>query len=336
MWNNDSIVLYFYIGMAILALWAVSQAWRSQANTETIHPFKAFVHLLAFYLSYLLPPLVFFSVYAGVQGYYSIHEAIFVFLVSAVLSYARFIEPHLIQVKTTQYQIHPDRRLLKPVKIALIADLHIGLFSGHERQLKQIVKKLNLQNPDIVVVAGDWTYEPENKLVEELAVLKEICAPVYSVNGNHDEQYPGPPIQELLKTALEQNNVIDIEGRIVEFDEFRLLGIGDLWAGKTDMRYMPDLPQDKPWVLLSHNPDTVDMVPKLPTRPLMLAGHTHGGQVELPWLTDYVMKKVSILGHKKGLYRHDHADVFVTVGTGMVGVPFRFGVPPTIDIIELL
>ncbi len=147
----------------------------------------------------------FFSVYAGIQGYYSIHEAIFVFLVSAVLSYARFIEPHLIQVKTTKYQIHPDRRLLKPVKIALIADLHIGLFSGHERQLKQIVKKLNLQNPDIVVVAGDWTYEPENKLVEELAVLKEICAPVYSVNGNHDEQYPGPPIQELLKTALEQN-----------------------------------------------------------------------------------------------------------------------------------
>ena len=59
MWDNDSVVLYFYMGMAILALWAVSQAWRSQANTETIHPFKAFVHLLAFYLSYLLPPLVF-------------------------------------------------------------------------------------------------------------------------------------------------------------------------------------------------------------------------------------------------------------------------------------
>ena len=56
MWDNDSVVLYFYMGMAILALWAVSQAWRSQANTETIHPFKAFVHLLAFYLSYLLPP----------------------------------------------------------------------------------------------------------------------------------------------------------------------------------------------------------------------------------------------------------------------------------------
>ena len=82
------------------------------------------------------------------------------------------------------------------------------------------------------MVAGDWTYEPENKLAQELAVLKEIHAPVYSVTGNHDEQYPGPPIQELLRYALEVNQVMDIEGQIVEFDEFRLLGVGDLWAGK--------------------------------------------------------------------------------------------------------
>ena len=220
--------------------------------------------------------------------------------------------------------------------MALIADLHVGLYSGHERQLRIIVEKLNQAQPDIVVVAGDWTYEPEHKLAEELQVLRQIQAPVYSVPGNHDEQYPGPPIQELLKHALDVNEVIDIEGQIVEFDEFRLIGIGDLWAGKTDMRFMPELPQDKPWLILSHNPDTVDMVPELPLRPLMLSGHTHGGQVELPWLTNYIMKKVSILGHKKGFYEHEHADVFVTVGTGMVGVPFRFRVPPTIDIIELI
>lgn len=336
MGNLHSVPFYFYIGMAVLAVWAVSQAWISQSRTQTIHPFKAFTHLLAFYLSYLLIPLFFFSIYAGFAGIYSIHEAIFVFLVSGVLCYARFVEPHLIQIKKTQYQLYENKKLLKPMKIALIADLHIGLFSGHERQLKLIVKKLNAVQPDLVVVAGDWTYEPEDKLAEELAVLKGIHAPVYSVNGNHDEQYPGPPIQELLKHALDTNQVMDIEGRIVEFNEFRLIGIGDLWAGKADMRFMPDLPQDKPWIILSHNPDTVDMVPQLAHRPLMLSGHTHGGQVELPWLTDYVMKKVSILGHKKGLYRHEHADVFVTVGTGMVGVPFRFRVLPTIDVIELV
>src|SRR5690606_29800050 len=144
----SSVLFYFYLGMAILAIWAVYQAWSSQSRTETIHPFKAFCHLLAFYLSYLLVPLVFFSIYAGCSGYYSFHEAVFVFFISAVLSYARFIEPHLIQVKTTQYQINADKRLKQPVRIALIADLHIGLFSGHERQLRQIVHKLNHVQPD--------------------------------------------------------------------------------------------------------------------------------------------------------------------------------------------
>ncbi|ENX50185.1 MULTISPECIES: metallophosphoesterase [Acinetobacter] len=336
MWDFNSIIFYFYLIFVVLAIWAVSQAWRSQACTETIHPFKAFVHLLVFYLSYLLFPLVIFTLYAGWSGYFSLHQSVFIFLLSVFLIYARFIEPHLVHVRQHQYRLNPNQPFAKSVKVALIADLHVGLYSGHERQLRIIVEKLNQAQPDIVVVAGDWTYEPEHKLVEELQVLRQIQAPVYSVPGNHDEQYPGPPIQELLKHALDVNDVIDIEGKIVEFDEFRLIGIGDLWAGKTDMRFMPELPQDKPWLILSHNPDTVDMVPELPSRPLMLSGHTHGGQVELPWITNYIMKKVSILGHKKGFYEHEHADVFVTVGTGMVGVPFRFRVPPTIDIIELI
>ncbi|MFW2078557.1 metallophosphoesterase [Acinetobacter sp. ULE_I010] len=335
MFTTFNVTTMFYLSFILIGLWGISQAWISQSRTETIHPFKSFVHLLAFYLSYLLIPLLFFSIYAGWMDIFSLHQSIFIFLLSSLLIYARFIEPHTVHVQHLHYQFDQNKPFQKPIKVALLADLHIGLFSGHERQLKSIVKKVNLEQPDFVVVAGDWTYEPENKLAEELAILKEIQAPIYSVNGNHDEQYPGPPIQALLANALAVNNVMDIEGKIVEFDEFRLIGVGDLWAGKADMRYMPELPQDKPWLILSHNPDTVDMVPELPTRPLMLSGHTHGGQVELPWLTSYIMKKVSILGHKKGMYLHENANVFVSVGTGMVGVPFRFRVPPTIDIIEL-
>lgn len=336
MWTTNSVILCFYISFAVLAIWGVAQAWVSQSRTETIHPFKSFVHLLAFYLSYLLFPLILFSAYSGWVGYYSLHQSIFICLLSAVLIYARFIEPHCIRIHHMRYKLSDDDTdFTKPVRVALIADLHVGLFSGHERQLKQVVEKINQQQPDFVVVAGDWTYEPENRLEQELAILKQIKVPIYSVNGNHDEQYPGPPIKPLLARALRNNNVLDIEGKIVEFDEFRLIGVGDLWAGKSDMRDMPDLPQDKPWLILSHNPDTVDMVPHLPTRPLMLSGHTHGGQVELPWLTNYLMKKVSILGHKRGLYSHENADVFVTLGIGMVGIPLRFRAPPTIDIIEL-
>lgn len=336
MWTTNSVILCFYISFAVLAIWGIAQAWISQSRTETIHPFKSFVHLLAFYLSYLLFPMLLFSAYSGWYGTYSLHQSVFICVLSTVLIYARFIEPHFIKIHQMKYKLSSTTNgFKKPVRVALIADLHVGLFSGHERQLKHVVQKINQQQPDFVVVAGDWTYEPENRLEQELAILKQIQAPIYSVNGNHDEQYPGPPIQALLQRALSNNNVIDIEGKIVEFEEFRLIGVGDLWAGKSDMRDMPDLPQDKPWLILSHNPDTVDMVPDLPTRPLMLSGHTHGGQVELPWVTNYLMKKVSILGHKRGLYSHENADVFVTLGIGMVGVPLRFRAPPTIDIIEL-
>ena len=79
MWNPNSIIFCFYLIFSILALWGIIEAWVHQSRTETIHSFKAFVHLLAFYLSYLLIPLWFFNLYAGWIGYYSIHETIFIF-----------------------------------------------------------------------------------------------------------------------------------------------------------------------------------------------------------------------------------------------------------------
>ena len=333
--SSDMIIQVFYIIFLLVGLWGCYRAWVSQTRTETIHPWKAFTHLLAYYLSYLLFPLLIFALVGYTTSYFSLVESISLTGLSLLLIYARFIEPDSIQVDHHHLKLDANTPLSKPLKIALIADLHVGLFTGDEHQLKKIVRKLNEAQPDVVLVAGDWTYEPENTLVDELYMLKDIQAPVYSVNGNHDEQYPGPPIQELLARALKENGVMDIEGQVLELDEVRILGVGDLWAGKTDMRHLPDLPQDKPWLILSHNPDTVDMVPELPHRPLMLSGHTHGGQVKLPYLTQYMLNRVSILGHVRGLYHHQHADVFVTVGTGMVGVPFRFLVPPTIDILHL-
>ncbi|MFU8925520.1 metallophosphoesterase [Acinetobacter puyangensis] len=321
--------------LILIFVWAMLQAWRSAKRTETTQPLKAFILLVVFYCSYLLFPWVLLTSWQWYINEINNIQAISYLVIAIFLIYARFIEPHHVVVKHTDLSIDENQPLQQPLKIALIADLHIGLYSGHERQLKKIVQKINQQQLDFVVVSGDWTYEPENKLAQELAILKQIHCPVYSVNGNHDEQYPGPPIQALLANALQVNNVIDIENKIVEFDEVRLYGVGDLWAGKAHMENLPELPQDKLWLLLSHNPDTVDMVPNLPTKPLMLSGHTHGGQIELPWLTSYVMKKVSMLGHKRGYYRHETANVFVTVGTGMVGAPFRFRVPPTVDILHL-
>jgi predicted MPP superfamily phosphohydrolase len=161
---------------------------------------------------------------------------------------------------------------------------------------------------------------------------------VYSVAGNHDEELPGPPIQHELHQALLALNIEPIEGRVVTtHPSVYVYGTGDLWAGKADLTALRFFPQDKPWIVVAHNPDTVDHIPSgLSHRPLMLSGHTHGGQVDIPWLTAWALKKESKYGFQVGLYDMPNAQVYVTAGTGMVAAPLRFLMPPSIDLLELV
>lgn len=335
MTDPASVSMIFNAIFLLLALYAVIRAIHGSRNCLTVAPLKTFILLLVYYGLYLTLPFFSWTLWQWSTGLQDIWQALPMLLLTVFLIYARFIEPQLLVVRHTPVRLHDSAPLQDPLKVAVLADIHIGLFSGRVSQLRRIVNLVNLQQPDFIVISGDWTYEPSRQLIDDLNILSGFNAPAYSVPGNHDEQIPGPPIQQLLKEGLEAANIVPIEGKIIEMNEIRLIGVGDLWAGKADMQAMPELPQDKPWLILAHNPDTVAQVPNLPYRPLMLSGHTHGGQLELPWLTDYVLSRVSLLGFKKGLYQVKNAQVFVTVGTGLVGLPLRFRAPPTIDILHV-
>ncbi len=325
----------FHTIFIIISIYAVIRAIVVGRHSISITPFKTFLLLFVYYALYLTLPFLSWTLWQWSVGLQDAWQAVPMLLLSLFLIYARFVEPIYMVVRHTPVQLQHGPALERPVKVALLADIHVGLFSGRVRQLKKIVRLVNLEQPDFIVISGDWTYEPNDHLKKDLSVLAGFIAPAYSVPGNHDEQIPGPPVQQILKEALEHANIMPIEDQIVEFDELRLMGVGDLWAGKANLELLASLPQNKHWLLLAHNPDTVAQVPPLPNRPLMLSGHTHGGQIELPWLTSYVMRKVSLLGYKKGLYQAENAQVFVTVGTGLVGLPLRFRAPPTIDILHL-
>lgn len=327
--------LLFQIIALIIMIFATGYAWYRAKRTETVQHGKAFILLFIYYQSYLLWLSLVWLIFQIIQGTFQpIQHSLFIVLNLAAL-YARFIEPYRVVSKKHHFQIDPRLPLKQPIKIALIADLHIGLYSGNPKQLQKIVEHINQAQVELVIMAGDWTYEPEADLAEKLTIFKHIQCPIYAVNGNHDEQTPGPPIQALLANALAQNNIIHIENQMLEYRDLRILGIGDLWAGKAELQQLKQYPQDRPWLIIAHNPDCVADVPALPYRAFMLSGHTHGGQIEIPMITSFVMKQVSKLGYKKGLYSHQNADVFVTAGIGMVGIPFRFCVPPTVEVITL-
>ena len=333
--DNATVQLMFNITFLLVAVFAVLRAMYGCHHSVTVDRFKTFILLFVYYGMYIVIPLLPWVLWQWSVDLQSEWEAVPLSLLCLFLVYARFIEPSILVVQHTAIDLHAKEPLKQPIKIALLADLHVGLFSGRTRQLKKMVRMVNAEQPDLIIFSGDWTYEPNDHLKRDLSVFSGFNAPAYSVPGNHDEQIPGPPILQLLNEALHAADIVNIEGKVIELDEVRIIGIGDLWAGKADMQVMIELPHDKPWIVVAHNPDTVAQMPALNYRPLMLSGHTHGGQLELPWLTNYVLKRVSLLGFKKGLYQTENGQVYVTLGTGLVGIPLRFRAPPTIDILHL-
>jgi predicted MPP superfamily phosphohydrolase len=253
-------------------------------------------------------------------------------VLAGTLLWSRFVEPQALRVIETPIGTACG------VRVALVSDLHVGLYV-REDQLERLVRQLNALDVDAVLVAGDWTYEPPRELRAAFAPLGLVNAPIYGVLGNHEEQLPGAPLKEPLMRALESLNVHWIEGRRVPLGRCELAGLGDLESGGAarDLALLAKTPWHKPpaaRVLLTHEPDTVyGLEPR--SASILLAGHTHGGQIDLPWLTDAMLRAISRGGFKRGLYADEPMPVFVTSGIGMAKLPLRFRMPPTIDVLNL-
>ena len=167
-------------------------------------------------------------------------------------------------------------------------------------------------------------------------ILKDLRAPfgVYSVLGNHDWWYDGDKLRE----ALEQNGIKVLEDESLQINargtSLWLVGLGDLWTRLPEIRNtIATVPEGQPMIALTHNPD---IFPRLPQRvPLMLAGHTHGGQVRFPIIGSPVQSsdfgERYVMGHA---FENNH-HLFVTTGIGTSIMPVRFGVPPEIVLLTV-
>jgi len=247
-----------------------------------------------------------------------------------VFVWARFIEPQMIRVQHTAIAGTGVE-----AKIALVSDIHLGVYKG-TGFLERLVDRLNDQPIDAVVIAGDFTYEPSDASLDRMfAPLARVKVPVLAVLGNHDQQAPGPDIDQALRDALAAHRVQNIEGRFADVGGLRLAGLGDRWALKDDAGFLATDAR-RPVIVLTHNPDSAIQLGPADAA-LVLAGHTHGGQIRIPWLYRHVIP--SQYGFDRGLQTlttpRGDVRVYTTVGTGEIGLPMRLFNPPTIDVLQL-
>ena len=260
------------------------------------------------------------------------------------------IEPHLLQV------LHFDVHLpgLPPEaenwRLVQISDLHYSALGG-AKLLRQAVEWSNELNPDAVLLTGDYVSRRNSyasftgarlwarPIMDYAADMAEVLSGlqsrlgVFAVSGNHDHAKGRcDAIEDLLSGA----GVINLRNRNVLLDGvLPLTGLDDLRGGRPLVRVaLQGIDPATPQIILSHNPRL--MLELCNRNALILSGHTHGGQVHLPFTNFRVRPRdVAQTPFLRGWYRQPPAQLYVSSGLGSVHFPMRFRCPPEIVVLTL-
>jgi uncharacterized protein len=268
-------------------------------------------------------------------------------------SYAFAIEPRF-RLDVTRYRLTPPGwpeggRL----RVAVIADVHVCEPWMPASRVEEIVAVTNQLRPDLIVLLGDYVGDMPSFVTGVVPyaawgrALAGLSAPlgIFAVLGNHDWWHDVKAIHATLSDngipVMENNaELLEPEGA----SRFWLAGLGDQLArivGPGNFRGVDDLPgtlagipeDGNPILLLAHEPD---IFPSVPDRvSLTLCGHTHGGQVALPFIGRPVVPSAYGQRYAYGHIVEEGRHLVVSGGLGCSGIPVRFGVPPEIVVVDL-
>jgi hypothetical protein len=218
----------------------------------------------------------------------------------------------------------------------------MGGWMNRER-LGQVVRTVLAQEPHLVVITGDfvigrgWNESIQailDEMVEELSVLTEQHRTV-AVLGNHDYWTNASAVRAALAACGIENISNDVCTLSNDHDQLHIAGMDDVWVGQDQLdTVLEKLPQAGAAILLAHEPDFADRSAKTARFDLQLSGHSHGGQVVLPFLGAPILP---YLGKKypSGLYRVGTMWQYTNRGVGMARLQIRFNCRPEITVFTL-
>lgn len=224
-----------------------------------------------------------------------------------------------------------------PIRLALLSDIHIGNWATSPERLERIVDAVNRARPDAVVIVGDFVNG--DKFGDPVAIPALVTAPlerieaplgVFATLGNHDH-WTDP---EAVREALEDADVTLLANSAARLGPFALVGIDDASSGHANPSAAIDAATQAGGIpiAVTHSPEPVKDLPG--SIPLMLAGHTHCGQVVIglgAWKiypTEWLFTRPYPKATRCGIGRVGNTLTIVTAGVGTTSAPLRYGAPP--------
>ena len=265
-----------------------------------------------------------------------------ILVIALVAAYAYFIEPAELKIHAVTLNVSHWSKDLDGFKIVAVSDIHGGSNDATEQRLRYLTEQVNAQNPDIIVLPGDFVSQVNGKssdlkmpietVAENIRAMRAKYG-VYAVIGNHDWWYD----EKRVRAALENVGIKVLNNETFSFpvknQTVTILGIEDFWKHRAVpiQDAMSKINPQENIIAVTHNPDSFDQTPD--SIALVIAGHTHGGQV---WIPVYgapvaVSQRKYYVSH----YVENGRNLFVTSGFGTTGPPIRFLVPPEIAVITL-
>ncbi len=254
-----------------------------------------------------------------------------------VLLYGFAIEPMRLVMRKTTITLPAWPGEFRDLRVTVFSDLHVGPPHITLARLRGIVEKANATEADLILMPGDFVETPLGwRMAEPEAIAAELKrlrakAGVFATLGNHDWWYDS----NRVRRALEKEGIRVLDDQAVKIERqgktFWLAGFADAWAGHPNIEgTLRQITDDAPVIAFTHNPE---IFPTIPARvALTIAGHTHGGQIWLPFIGRPVIRDWPYaIGHFIEGGRH----LFVTPGIGTSIFPVRFGVPPEISLLTI-
>lgn len=261
-------------------------------------------------------------------------KSTFVALVVGFCAFGRFeaVQPPLVREAALALPDWPTGQ--RPVRVALLADIHLGGIDMTVPRLSRIVDRINAVRPDIVLVAGDFltSWAAGSADIADVAAQMKRLRSRYgtvAVLGNHDNWND----TLLLRRRLEQSGVAIVDNGAVRRGPLIIAGSGDSVSGHAHLggtlNAVRRLKQrgEGATIYLAHSPDILNWLPSGPA--VLLAGHTHCGQIVLPWIGSPIQVS-QIFGNKLrcGFVHMGDKRVVVTSGLSTSSLPIRVGAPP--------